>query len=257
LAGISAIQRPTKTSELLKDSQNNEELLKTISEEAGHELFKHLDLECLSKLKIINENFQSKPIVLLRDIPFRGTQHLELAMIMILGLSKILNLKVTDFKQLHGNQCQSLQVCSSAETDVQAAYFLDTSAHETKVILLPTKKLKESMPVSMRNNMEAIGMQDFYEFTTNAGTKRTSLFYFQRDKSIATRLNGAAVRGTTAEAQEFLLQLQEFLAKNSNNGISIKEGDLVVWSNRTVLNGLMMTSNDSNQLFLRVLLSNK
>jgi alpha-ketoglutarate-dependent taurine dioxygenase len=250
----------------LREPKKYQNEIHDLAKVSGSLLRENLDSDTVESLQSCQFDFPERKMMLIKNFPFSDENDLNYAEQLLLGISNIMNMHPFTYKAEHKgrllhhirptpgfeNSATGLSSltklpphieCTFDENrpDWQALYCLipDNGA---KTTFITTERLFQLMPLALRQEIEELGWQDLFEFSPPAShscgePNVGSLFYNMPDGSIGTRYSSYRTRGITPESDIVLKKLQNFVTNLDMDGVNLKAGELLVWSNHTLVHG--------------------
>jgi alpha-ketoglutarate-dependent taurine dioxygenase len=250
----------------LRDPKRYQSEIRDLAKVSASVLRENLEIDTLENLESCQFDYPEKRIMLIKNFPFSEEKYLDSAEQILLGISNVMNMQAFTYKAEHKgrllhhirptpgfeNSATGLSSltklpphieCTFDENrpDWQALYCLipDSGA---KTTFITTERLFQLMPQDLRQEVNELGWEHLFEFSPPAshscGQPNVGpLFYTMPDGNIGTRYSSYRTKGITAESDTLLKKLQNFVANLDLDGVNLEAGDLLVWSNHTLVHG--------------------
>lgn len=132
-----------------------------------------------------------------------------------------------------------------------------------KTALYSVSKLQSNLDPDLQELLTTVGREN--QFVFEPGTSHSSgipdrgaLFFDRNDGRVGIRFILLSMKGGSENAQKLVLRIKEFFDSEMGraDGYSLKSGDLILWSNHTILHGRSAYEPDKRRFLIRMYLSN-
>ncbi len=230
-------------------------------------------------------------VLIIKKLPFIGPDASTMAECFLLGVSALMNMNPFTYKNEHQGRLlhhvranvnyeySRTSLSSRRELglhvenafdpnrpDKMALYCLVGDAG-AKTTLYSVSKLQSSLDVHLQEDLMSVGKENQFTFEhpeshSDGIPGQGALFFDMNNGQFGTRFSSFFVKGQSQDAQKLVLDIQDFFKseKGRADGYCLESGDLILWSNHTILHGRSAYAPDyrpdKQRFLIRMYLSN-
>ncbi|CAF2028624.1 unnamed protein product [Rotaria magnacalcarata] len=214
------------------------------------------------------KNMSDPQMLLIKNLPFIGSEAFPMAECFLLGVSALMSMKPFTYKNEHQGRLfhhiapnpkyeySQTALSSRAELELHTENAFDPNRPVNmglycligdpgaKTTFYSVSKLQSKMNLDLKERLIFIGKKHefIFEHPESHSSGRSdygALFFDMTNGQLGTRFCAAFAKGQTERAQKLKLEIRNFLLSENNhpNGYYLEAGDLILWSNYTVLHG--------------------
>jgi L-asparagine oxygenase len=264
--------------------------ISSLAEQAKNCLIDLFPDSLVSTLQQFN-NIPDPQMLIIKKLPFVGSNASTEAECFLLGVSALMNMKPFTYKSEHQGRLlhhvkanakyeySRSALSSRAELGLHVENAFDSNRPDNmalyclvgdpgaKTTFYSISKLQSNLNLDLQERIMSVGKENQFIFehpeSHLSGTPgQGALFFETNQERVGTRFTSLLVKGQTEDAQKLIVDIGDFFKseKGRADGYCLEKGDLILWSNHTILHGRSAYEPnyqpDKHRFLVRMYLSN-
>lgn len=236
-------------------------------------------------------NMADPQMLIIKKLPFIGSDACIMAEWILLGLSALMGMKPFTYKNEHQgrllhhvkpnvkDEYSRTALNSRSELGLHVENTFDPNRPDNmalyclvgdpgaKTTFYSVSKLRSNLDLDLQELLISVGKENQFVFHPGESHSRGipdqgALFFDMNDGRFGTRFTSLSMEGQTENAQKLVHSIKDFFnsEKGRADGYCLESGDLILWSNHTILHGRTAYEPnyqpDKHRFLLRMYLSN-